>query len=103
MNKEKRKTSGYWDDKKKCSEAAVLCSSRSEFIKKYPTAYSSSLKNGWIDEICSHMEVLGNLFQRCIYAFEFPDDYVYVGLTDNFGRREKQHLSSPISPVYLCL
>jgi hypothetical protein len=41
--------------KEKCHEVALKCKSRSEFSKKHGSVYYSSRKNGWIDEVCSHM------------------------------------------------
>lgn len=67
-----------------CHEAALQCKYRSEFAKNFKGEYFAALRNGWLDEICSHMIVLGNHYKRCIYAYEFPNiegrDYVYVGL-----------------------
>ena len=37
---------------------------------------------------------------RCIYAVEFPDNSVYVGLSYNFKIRTQQHLSQNNSTVY---
>lgn len=42
--------------KEKCQEEALTCKTKSEFYKKYMSAAGSALNNGWIDEICSHME-----------------------------------------------
>lgn len=36
--------------KKKCFVLAKECKSKTEFMKKYPTAYTKSLKYGWIDQ-----------------------------------------------------
>jgi len=44
----------YWS-KENCQEAALRCSSRSEFRKKYSGAVGAATKNGWYDEICSHL------------------------------------------------
>lgn len=44
----------YWT-KEKCHEASLLCKKRCEFKKKFSQPYKKSVKNGWIDEICSHM------------------------------------------------
>ncbi len=38
------------------------------------------------------MEIIGNKFKRCIYAYEFSDNYVYVGLTLNLDKRNNRHL-----------
>lgn len=38
--------------------------------------------------------------KRCIYAAEFSDDYVYIGLAENLRSRIKQHVSKPNSRVF---
>lgn len=44
--------------KKKCHRVALTCENRSEFFYKFNGAYDAARKNGWLDEICSHMEIL---------------------------------------------
>jgi hypothetical protein len=44
----------HWT-KDKCKEVALLCEYRNEFNKKYKSAYVISSKNGWLNEICTHM------------------------------------------------
>ena len=44
----------YWT-KRRCHEAALEYNSRNEFQKSCLAAYSKAHKQGWIDEICSHM------------------------------------------------
>lgn len=90
-----RKCNGYWS-KEKCKEIAVLYSSRSEFNKKDGSAYVISRKNGWLDEICNHMIIVGNRMKRCIYAIEFLDNYVYIGLSYNAEKRFNDHLKDEI-------
>lgn len=85
------KPKGYWT-KEKCKEVAKLCNSRSEFSKKFSTAYKISTNNNWLDEICSHMIIFGNLKKRLIYLFEFSDKSIYIGLTCDINRRQKEHL-----------
>jgi len=41
--------------KDKCKEKALKCKTKSEFYEKYSSASGSALKNGWMDEICLHM------------------------------------------------
>ena len=81
--------------KEVCHEAALKCQYRSEFADKFKSEYMSALRNGWLDEICGHMLVLGNHYKRCIYAYEFPNidgkNYVYVGLTDHMLQRDLVH------------
>ena len=81
--------------KEVCYKAALKCQYRSEFAKKFKGEYFAALRNGWLDEICSHMIVVGNHYKRCIYAYEFPNvngkNYVYVGLTDHIPQRDLVH------------
>lgn len=87
--------------KEKCIEAAQKCKYKSEFNKKYPGAYKSASQNGWIDEIAkTYFVPIGNRAKRCIYAYEFDDKHVYVGLTGNLKRRHAQHMSSIDSAVF---
>lgn len=94
-----RRKYNIWN-KETCHQEALKYTNRKDFQEFASGAWAAASKNNWLDEICSHMEVIGNLFKRCIYAFEFSDNYVYVGLTDNFSRRKKEHLSSSKSPVF---
>lgn len=48
------KPAGYWDYEK-CREAALQCRYKSEFKTKFPSAIIPAQKNGWYDEITSHM------------------------------------------------
>ena len=87
--------------KQECINAAKKCKSRSEYNRKYPGAYKSSKKHGWFDEISEkYFEPVGNRAKRCIYAYEFPDKSVYVGLTGNLHNRNKQHVTDENSQVY---
>ena len=89
-----------WNSKEACHNEALKYNTRVEFMRSSSSAYNYALKHGFLDDICKHMEVYGNLQKRCIYAFEFSDNYVYVGLTCNLRRREHDHLSSKGSAVY---
>ena len=89
--------------KEDCSKAASQCTTRSEFEKKYPGEYIKALKKGWLDEICTHMPMVGNWYFRCIYAYVFVVEnrkFVYVGLTSNILRRDKEHRNEKESAVY---
>lgn len=78
-----------------CHKAALKCQYRSEFATRFKGEYFAALRNGWLDEICGHMIIVGNHYKRCIYAYEFPnvegDNYVYVGLTDHIPQRDLVH------------
>ena len=62
-------------------------------------AYHTAHKRGVMDECCAHMERIGNRNSRAIYAFEFSDKSVYVGLTHDVAKRKHQHLNKPTSKV----
>jgi len=92
------KPHGYWT-KERCHEEALKYSSRKEFGKCSSQAYRISLENNWMDDICSHMKIIGNLKKRCIYVYEFSDNCAYIGLTYNFDVRHKEHLDCERSIV----
>lgn len=67
--------------------------------KEHGHVYRWAYSNGYLDQICTHMQPTRNLHSRCIYVATFPDGYAYVGLTDNHERRWKCHLQDKKSPV----
>lgn len=88
-----RKPRNYWN-KDRCHNLALKCQYRKQFELKYTGAYKSSVRNKWLDEVCSHMLYQGNKYKRLIYSREYTlydDKFVYVGLTYNILEREKQH------------
>lgn len=84
----KHKPSNYWTYEK-CKEDALNYKTRNEYRIKSGSSYDKALKNNWLDEICSHMELVGNRYKRCLYAYEFSDNNVYIGLTRNLNERQK--------------
>jgi predicted GIY-YIG superfamily endonuclease len=73
-----------------------------DFRKENENLYAWALNNVSEKErkdIFSHFKPLGNLRKRLIYAFEFPDKSVYVGLTFDADGRYKQHQKSVTSAV----
>lgn len=87
--------------KERCHEEALKYKSRNDFRRGNGStwAYRISLKNNWMNDICSHMSIVGNMYKRCIYAFEFADNSVYVGLTYNLNKRSESHFKSLQSQV----
>jgi hypothetical protein len=96
--KQKIKPSNYWT-LEKCKEEALKYKSKFEFQKNSISAYDAARNNGWLNDICSHMEIVGSLYKRCIYVFEFSDKFAYVGLTYNSKLRETQHYLNSKGPV----
>jgi hypothetical protein len=86
--------------KEVCKSKALLCTQRSEFENKFPGEYYKALRMGWLAEICAHMEVVGNRYKRCIYAYVFEEQkYVYVGLAGSIEKRDKEHRARSSSSV----
>ena len=93
------KPHGYWT-KAQCHKEALKYKTRKEFHKKSKSAASAAGRNGWLDEICSHMKAVGNNFKRKIYVFLFTDKTAYVGLAQDPEGRYRQHLRDKRSPIY---
>lgn len=89
----------YWT-KENSHMVSLKCKNRVEFRNLYWSAYTVSKENNWLDEICSHMKPINNK-KRCIYAYEFKDKYVYIGLTSNLKIRNSKHLKEKRSSVFL--
>jgi hypothetical protein len=51
----KNKPANYKWSKEKCQEEALKYNHKIDFKKNSKGAYPSALKNGWLNEICSHM------------------------------------------------
>lgn len=57
----------------------------------YPTLRKIAKRMGIWDTISQNLRPLGNSYNRLVYAYEFDDNYVYVGLTYNVDIRDKSH------------
>lgn len=83
-----------------CKRIANDFESRSDFQKfENGRWYQYARRNNILDEICEHMPLKGNKRKRCIYAAEFNDNSVYVGLTYFTKRRWSDHLRDENSAV----
>ena len=80
----------YWDYNK-CKTEALKYKNRTEFQKFSKGAYSFAKRNNFISEICKHMIKIGSKEFRCVYVFEFENNFAYVGLTYNIINREFDH------------
>lgn len=87
---ELRKPNGYWT-KERCKEDAKKYKTKKEWKEKSYTSRVLCIKNNWTDECCKHMNDLGNLIKRMVYAYEFFDKKVYVGLTYDEKTRQYEH------------
>jgi hypothetical protein len=79
----------YWASFERCMKEARKYNSRKMFSNNSPSAYGSAIKNNWLDRCCSHMKRIGNRHNKLIYAYEFPDKSVYIGLTFDIDNRQK--------------
>ena len=83
-------------------QEALKYNTKVDFKKNSPRAYSAAHSHKWINDITTHMIPLGHLYKRMVYAYEFPDNSVYIGLTLNKGKRDQAHkdinkISSPVA------
>jgi hypothetical protein len=87
----------YWTYEK-CKESAMKYKTKKDFEKYDNKAYKAMYRKGYLD-ICSHMEIKNDK-KRCIYVYEFDDNYAYVGLTHNHIDRKNRHKKDKYSYVY---
>jgi hypothetical protein len=87
--------------KELCKLEARKYETRTEWSKKNGASYQFALKQGeeFLSSICIHMTIKGNAFKRMVYAYEFADNHVYVGLTYNEEKRRDEHLIDKRGPV----
>ena len=71
---------------------------RSHFMKGNHSAYNAARRMK-LKEAFEHMEPLGHVKSRLVYAYEFPDNHVYVGLTANKDKRHGEHMRDGRGPV----
>lgn len=95
---QRRSPNGYWS-KDRCREDAARYSAIKEYKNGSYLSYSAAKRNGWIPEICKHMKKTGNRYNKCVYAYEFTDGSVYVGLTFNIENRQRRRDSDPADQV----
>jgi hypothetical protein len=81
-------------------EESLKYNHKIDFIKNSPSAYNASRYKKILDDVCSHMLPLGDIYRRVVYVYEFDDKRVYVGLTCNKERRHLQHMKDGRSPVF---
>lgn len=89
-----------WNNIESIHKEALKYTSRQEFSKNNGAAYAAAHRLNIIDIVCSHMPQKNKYCKRGIYAFEFSDMHVYVGLTYNFIIRKSEHMNKTSSKVY---
>ena len=83
-------------DYEKCYKEAKKYETKSDFRIKSPNAYSASWRNKWLDNFCwlrtKQYEYDKDKKEYYVYSYELSEiNKVYVGLTNNIKRRDKQH------------
>ena len=94
------KPKGYWTYEK-CKEKALEYKTKYDFYVNNYGAYGRAYRNGWLDDICSHMIIQNNNTKRCIYCYEFEDNSVYIGLTYDIEKRQKNRNISDFDQVII--
>lgn len=79
----------YWTYDE-CKIESLKYKTRKELLKNNSSLYYKINRVKWY-ELFSHMEAIGNKYNRLIYVYEFLDNHCYIGLTGNIKRRNKQH------------
>jgi len=97
----KKLPNNYWNNFENCKSEALKYQYKKDFIRSSQHAYNVSLRLGWIEKICSHMIVVGDRYNKCIYSYEFPDKHVYVGLTYNIDVRKKSRNKNKTDAVVI--
>jgi hypothetical protein len=70
-----------------------------EMFRKCHHMYARIKDRGLEDKAFAHMKVLGDRKKRMIYAYEFTDHSVYIGLTYNYDKRDIEHKTKENSAV----
>jgi len=76
-----------------CAAIALKYKYKKDLYTNNNSVYLKMSRCKWIDELCQHMIIIGNKYKRCIYACEFEDSCVYIGLTYNLEKRNNEHQS----------
>ena len=61
---------GKWSDINACRSQALKYQTKTIFSKRAPGAYASALKNGWLNEICTHMPSIPDWSDKDVVAKE---------------------------------
>jgi predicted GIY-YIG superfamily endonuclease len=80
---------------------ARFCTERKIFRKKFPKHYRKACVMKILDSVCEHMPPSKSREFRAIYAAEFSDGSVYVGLSYDLEDRWEKHLKDKRSAVYI--
>lgn len=59
---------------------SLQCTARTEFFKKFPNAYDAALRNKWLDDVCSHMEIQNKKTENNVVYLWKALELTYNGL-----------------------
>lgn len=91
-----RRSENTWT-KKEILEISKKYKRRKDFYRGNKKAYRIALNKGWLDEIYSTLKMGKTSSQlRGVYAFEFGNKSVYIGLTNNYNNRYRNHMEKPL-------
>ncbi len=74
-----QRSKGYWT-RERCAAAARECLTRTEFKRRFPSAYDRALSHGWFSEIAPHM----------------PENAKVVWTTEKIEEERKKHRTPSI-------
>lgn len=80
---------------------ASLCEDRRTFRNIFPQHYRKACVMRLLDSVCEHMPAPRSREYRAIYAAEFQDGYVYIGLSYDLDDRWNKHMKDKRSAVYI--
>lgn len=86
----------------KCKDAALQCSTLSEFIKKFKSAYAASYRKRWIDDF-DWLERSVSPYNKkldYVYVYLFNNYTVYIGRTIEPNKRHNKHKTDTKDTVY---
>jgi predicted GIY-YIG superfamily endonuclease len=74
----------------KCQEISKQYKNKKDFYTNEKSAYYAIITHKWY-ELLSHFEKIGSKYKRCVYIYKFSENIVYIGLTFNLKKRDKDH------------
>lgn len=90
--------------KDRCREEALKFAHRGDFYKFSRSCYSQVCRNGWLNDLCGHMEPRASLAIRWIYVVKSRQEQLaYVGLTQDPERRRQDHQRSRFDDIRLLM
>ena len=80
---------------------AKLCKNRKFFRETFPQQYRKACVMKILDSVCEHMPPARSREFRAIYAAEFSDGFVYIGLSYDLEGRWNKHMRDRRSAIYI--